>query len=154
MSDVAQGPGDARAGAGAKGGHRQLGVLLECFSGDQAAGKARRGLDTRLKARGAALLDSVVVQVNAKHKASVHDPRRVVQGTLTAALTWGLFGLVAGGLKSLAIWAILGAVCGGLWAYYTEHLLRKASWPASAPGSRPAPRPCSASPKPATPAAS
>jgi hypothetical protein len=44
---------------------------------------------------------------------------------LTAALTWGLFGLVAGGLKSAAIWAILGAVCGGLWAYYTEHLLRK-----------------------------
>ena len=48
-----------------------------------------------------------------------------MQGTLTATLTWGLFGLVAGGLKSLAIWAILGAVCGGLWAYYTEHLLRK-----------------------------
>jgi len=56
---------------------------------------------------------------------SVYDPRRVVQGTLTATLTWGLFGLVAGGLKSLAIWAVLGAICGGLWAYYTEHLLRK-----------------------------
>jgi hypothetical protein len=46
-------------------------------------------------------------------------------GTLTATLTWGAFGLVAGGLKSLALWAILGAVCGGLWAYYTEHLLTK-----------------------------
>jgi hypothetical protein len=44
---------------------------------------------------------------------------------LTATITWGLFGLVAGGLKSLAIWAVLGAICGGLWAYYTEHLLRK-----------------------------
>jgi len=55
----------------------------------------------------------------------VYDPRRDVQGTLTAALTWGVFGLVAGGLRGLAIWAILGAVCGGLWAYYNEHLLRK-----------------------------
>jgi outer membrane lipoprotein SlyB len=46
-------------------------------------------------------------------------------GTLTATLTWGVFGLVAGGLKSLALWAILGALCGGLWAFYTEHLLTK-----------------------------
>ena len=124
MSDVAQGPGDAGAGTGAKRSGA-LGVLLGCFAGTKTAGKARRGLDAQLKAQGAALLDSVVVQVNAKHRASVYDPRRVVQGTLTAALTWGLFGLVAGGLKSAAIWAILGAVCGGLWAYYTEHLLRK-----------------------------
>jgi len=122
MSDVAQGPGDAGAGTGAKGsGHRQLGVLLACFSGTKTAGR----LEGQLNAQDDALLDTVVLQVNAKHKASVHDPRRVVQGTLTAALTWGLFGLVAGGLKSAAIWAILGAVCGGLWAYYTEHLLRK-----------------------------
>src|SRR5215475_2942479 len=124
MSDVAQDPGEARVGSGAKRSGA-LGVLLGCFSGTKAAGKARRSLDAQLKAQGAALLDSVVLQVNAKHKASVYDPRRVLQGTLTAALTWGLFGLVAGGLKSLAIWAILGAICGGLWAYYTEHLLRK-----------------------------
>ena len=124
MSDVAQGPGDARTGTGAKRSGA-LGVLLGCFAGTKAAGKARRGLDAELKSQGDALLDTVVLQVNAKHKASVYDPRRVVQGTLTAALTWGLFGLVAGGLKSLAIWAIIGAVCGGLFAYYTEHLLRK-----------------------------
>ena len=124
MSDVAQGPGDARAGPRAKGG-AEVGVLLECFSGTKAAGKVRHGLGAQLKSQGDALLDTVVLQVNAKHKASVHDPRRVVQGTLTAFLTWGVFGLVAGGLKSLAIWAILGAICGGLWAYYTEHLLRK-----------------------------
>jgi hypothetical protein len=99
MSDVAQGPGDARAGPRAKGG-AEVGVLLECFSGNKAAGQARRGLDAQLKSQGDALLDTVVLQVNAKHKASVHDPRRVVQGTLTAFLTWGLFGLVAGGLKS------------------------------------------------------
>jgi hypothetical protein len=124
MSDTTHGMGDARADTGAKGSG-QLGVLLECFGEIKAAGKARRGLDAQLKAQGAAVLDTVVVRVNAKHKSSVYDPRRVVQGTLTAFLTWGLFGLVAGGLKSLAIWAILGAVCGGLWAYYTEHLLRK-----------------------------
>src|SRR5262249_15292056 len=126
MSDVAQGPGDAGADIGAKGsGHAQLGVLLVCFDKLKSAAKARRPLEEKLRSGGAALLDVVVVQVSAKHKASVRDPRREVQGTLTAALTWGVFGLVAGGLKGLAIWAMLGAICGGLWAYYTEHLLRK-----------------------------
>jgi hypothetical protein len=124
MSDVAQDPGDARADTSAKR-DRALGVLLECFGATKSASKARRGLDAQLKAQGDALLDTVVLHVSAKHKASVYDPRRVVRGTLTAALTWGLFGLVAGGLKGLAIWAILGAVCGGLWAYYTEHILTK-----------------------------
>ena len=123
MSDAARGSGDVRAGAARKGAH--VAVLLECFGGRKSAGKARRGLDASLKSQGDVLLDSVVLEVNAKHRASVHDPRRVVQGTLTAALTWGLFGLVAGGLDGLAIWAILGAICGGLWAYYTEHLLKK-----------------------------
>jgi hypothetical protein len=79
MSDMAQGPGEARAGTVARGGG-PLGVLLECFGGNKAAGKARRGLDARLKSQGDALLDSVVLQVNAKHHASVYDPRRVVQG--------------------------------------------------------------------------
>lgn len=124
MSDVAQGSGDARASSRSKSGAR-VGVLLECFSGVKTAAKARHGLDEQLKSQGDALLDSVVLEVNAKHRASVHDPRRVVQGTLTALLTWGLFGLVAGGLASMVIWAVLGAVSGGLWAYYTEHLLRK-----------------------------
>lgn len=128
MSDAAHGTGGATggatAGAGAEGGG-QLGVLLVCFDELKAAAQARRSLDQKLRSGGDALLDTVILQVNAKHKASVYDPRQVVQGTLTAALTWGLFGLVAGGLKSRAIWAILGAVCGGLWAYYTEHLLTK-----------------------------
>ena len=123
MSDAAQGTGGA-ADAGAAGGG-QLGVLLVCFDKLKAAAQARHFLDHKLRSGGDALLDTVILQVNAKHKVSVYDPRRVVQGTLTAALTWGLFGLVSGGLKSLAIWAILGAVCGGLWAYYTEHLLKK-----------------------------
>jgi uncharacterized membrane protein len=100
-------------------------MLLVCFDQLKAAAKARHSLEGKLRSGGDALLDTVVVRVDAKHKAFVYDARRVVQGTLTALLTWGLFGLVAGGLKSLAIWAILGAICGGLWAYYTEHLLRK-----------------------------
>ncbi|GAB3787576.1 hypothetical protein [Nocardioides ungokensis] len=103
----------------------QVGMLLECFGERAAAEKARHGLDEQLKSQGDELLDSVVLEVDAKHHASVHDPRRVVQGTLTAALTWGVFGLVAGGLESLALWAVIGALCGGLYAYYTEHLLRK-----------------------------
>jgi len=44
MSEVAQGPGDARAGTGAKRSG-SLGVLLGCFDGTKAAGKARRSLD-------------------------------------------------------------------------------------------------------------
>ena len=124
MSDAAHGTCGARADVGAQGG-RQLGMLLVCFDKLKAAAQARRSLDRKLRSGGDALLDTVVLQVNAKHKVSLYDPRRVVQGTLTAALTWGLFGLVAGGLKSLALWAVLGAVCGGLWACYTEHLLSK-----------------------------
>ena len=77
MSDTTQGRGDARAGTGAKGG-AQVGVLLACFGGAKAAAKARRGLDAQLNSQGDALLDTVVLQVNANHKASVHDPRRVV----------------------------------------------------------------------------
>ena len=74
---------------------------------------------------GDAVLDQVVLKVNAKHKALVYDPRRTLAGSLTPALTWGIFGLLAGGLQGLAVWAVLGAICGGLYAYYTEHLLTK-----------------------------
>src|SRR5215470_11394791 len=104
---------------------RQLGVLLACFGTLKAAAAARRPLDEDLRSRGGAILDTVVMKVNAKHRASVYDPRRVVQGTLTAALTWGVFGLLSGGLASLAVWAIIGAVCGGLFAYVNEHILTK-----------------------------
>ena len=103
MSDAAQGTGGARTDAGAEGGG-QLGVLLVCFDKLKAAAKARHSLDQKLRSGGDALLDTVILQVNAKHKVSVYpprrDPRRVVQGTLTAALTWGLFGLVAGGPRA------------------------------------------------------
>ena len=108
------------------GAHReQQCVLLACFAGAKRAAKIRRQLDERIDQGGDAILDQVVVKVNSKHKVQVHDPRRTLAGVLTPALTWGLFGLAAGGVKSLALWAVLGAICGGLYAYYFEHLLSK-----------------------------
>ncbi|GAA1979409.1 hypothetical protein [Microbacterium pumilum] len=124
MSDGPQGLTDAGAGARAGSGG-EIAILLECFNTKKGAGEARKGLDAGLKAKGGTLLDSVVLEVDAKRRAAVHDPRRVLLGTLTAALTWGLFGLIAGGWSGLAVWAVLGAICGGLWAYYTEHQLSK-----------------------------
>src|SRR5215467_5233335 len=101
-------------------------VLLVCFEGLKAAARVRCPLDTQLRSNGDVILDAVILQVNAKHKASVYDPRRVLAGTLTAALTWGLFGLVSGGFQSLVISAVFGALCGGLYAYLSEHILTKA----------------------------
>ena len=100
-------------------------VLLACFDGAKRAAKIRRQMDKRIDEGGDAILDQVVVKVDSKHKVQVHDPRRTLAGVLTQALTWGLFGLAAGGVKSLALWAVLGAICGGLYAYYFEHLLTK-----------------------------
>ena len=99
--------------------------LLACFAGPKQAAKIRRQLNKRIEQSGDAILDQVVLKVNAKHKALVYDPRRTLAGSLTPALTWGIFGLLAGGLQGLAVWAVLGAVCGGLYAYYSEHLLTK-----------------------------
>ena len=111
-------PEDGSSGA-------ELCVLLACFAGPRQAAKIRRQLDKRIGQSGDAIVDQVVVEVNAKRKALVYDPRRTLAGILTPALTWGIFGLLAGGLESLAVWAVLGAVCGGLYAYYYEHLLTK-----------------------------
>ena len=33
--------------------------------------------------------------------------------------------LASGGWSGLLVWAVIGAVCGGLYAYFTEHLLKK-----------------------------
>ena len=106
-------------------GHGHLSLLLVCLDSRRAASGARRPLQRQLRADGDAILDTVVLRVKPNRHCAVYDPRRVLMGTLTATLTWGAFGLVAGGLKGLALWAILGAVCGGLWAYFTEHLLTK-----------------------------
>ena len=106
---------------------RDLAVVLVCFDDKRAAARVRRLLEPKLRGSGDHVLQTTVLQVDAKHKASVHDPRRVVAGTLTAALTWGLFGLVAGTnkIESTIIWAVLGAICGGAYAYLTEHVLTK-----------------------------
>src|SRR5271169_2019452 len=103
----------------------QVCVLLACFAGAKRAGTIGGPLGKRLTGGGDTVLDQVVLKVDAKHKALVYDPRRTVAGILTSALTWGIFGLLAGGLRGLGVWAVLGAVCGGLYAYYSEHLLTK-----------------------------
>jgi uncharacterized membrane protein len=102
---------------------KQLGLLLACFDGHKTAGKARRSLDEQLRAQGNDLLDTVVLEVDAKHRASTHDPHRVLYGTLTPALMWGLFGLLLGsyGVASALIWAVLGAICGSLFNYFVIH---------------------------------
>ncbi len=103
----------------------ELCVLLACFRGANRAGKVRRPLDKQIAEAGGAVLDQVVLRVGGRRKAQVHDPHRVLAGTLTAGLTWGVFGLLSAGGSGLGLWAILGAVCGGLFAYYGEHLATK-----------------------------
>ena len=104
---------------------RLVGVLLACFDGPGTAGKARQPMDTELRSTGAVILGTSVLKVNAKHKASMHDPSRVLMGTLmgtlTPALTWGLLGLIGSGWLSLVIWAVVGGICGGLYTYYVPH---------------------------------
>lgn len=106
---------------------RQVAVALLCFSGKKAASTHQDAFEGGLRSAGDHVLQTTVLQVTDKQKASVHDTRRVLVGTLTAALTWGLFGLVAGTNKveSTVIWAVIGAICGGLYAYTTEHVLSK-----------------------------
>jgi uncharacterized membrane protein len=105
----------------------QLCVLLVCFAGAKRASHVESDLATRVRASGGSVLDEVVLRVSRKGKAMVYDPRRTLAGTLTSALTWGVFGLAASGGSwiSFVVWALLGAVCGGLYAYFTEHVLSK-----------------------------
>jgi hypothetical protein len=107
---------------------QQLGVLLACFDGQKAAGKARHDVDGTLESQGDDVLDTVVLRVNDKGKASVHDPRRVFWNVVSPAIAWGVFGLVLGsdGVASAVIWGVLGAICGGLYGYYGVHHLDKA----------------------------
>jgi uncharacterized membrane protein len=106
---------------------REVAVMLVCFDTEKGASTHQDPLQERLRSAGDAVLQTTILQVNDKQKASVHDPRRVAVGTLTAALTWGLFGLVAGTnkLESTVIWAVIGAICGGVYAYASEHVLTK-----------------------------
>src|SRR5262245_33468633 len=106
---------------------KELSVGLICFNGETAAGGARRSFVRKLRTNGDDVLQTTVLRIDKNRRASVHDPQRVLQGTLTAALTWGAFGLVAGTNKveSTIIWAVIGAICGGVFAYTSEHLLSK-----------------------------
>jgi hypothetical protein len=44
-------------------------------------------------------MDEVILGVDPKHWVHLRDPRKTTVGALTAALTWGVFGLVAGGCR-------------------------------------------------------
>ena len=120
-------------------GDPQLSVLLACFAGADSAAKIRRPLSELLKQQGDTILDEGIFRVDGNGKGRVYDPRRATAGALTAALTWGIFGLVAGGgsWTSLVIWAVLGAVCGGLFTYYSVHTLPKAQLGRLAEGMHP-----------------
>jgi hypothetical protein len=108
------------------GSDRELGLLLASFAGRKTAGNTRRGVEGRLRAQGNELLDTVVLEVDEKHKASVHDPRRILWGTVTAALVWGVCGLATGnGVGSVLIWGAVGLVGGALCFYYMLHQLTK-----------------------------
>jgi uncharacterized membrane protein len=105
---------------------RQLALLFACFAGRKTAGKARRGLEAWLRGHRDDRLDTVVLEVDEKHRASTHDPRRVWWGTWTAAIVWGLCGaLDADGWATVVFWAVVGAVGGALFNYYATHRLTK-----------------------------
>jgi uncharacterized membrane protein len=116
---------DLKADTGTLSGGR-LGLLLACFDGRKTAGKARRSLEAQVRAQGDQRLDTVVVEVGEKHKASTHDPRRDLWGTLTAAFVWGLCGALGGnGVASIVLWAVVGAVGGAFFYYYFIRHLTK-----------------------------
>src|SRR5262245_6276204 len=93
-----------------------LGAVLACLDGERRAGMAHRKLESRLRAAGSRVYDTTVLRVDGNHKATVHDPRRVIAGTLTPLFTWGVFGLLTGGISSMIASGLLGAVCGGFFA--------------------------------------
>jgi uncharacterized membrane protein len=98
-------------------------VVLLCFDGAKRAAQIRRPLSKQLEQHGGAVLDAAIIRVDGEGKARVYDPQRTVAGLLTAAVTWGVFGLLASGLIGPIGWAVIGAVCGGLFAYYREQPL-------------------------------
>jgi hypothetical protein len=104
----------------------RLGLLLACFDGRKTAGKSRRSLEKQLRAQGDELLDTVVLEVDEKHKASARDPRRILWGTVTVTLVWAVCGMAgADGVWSVIFWAVVGGVGGVLFLYYTLHHLTK-----------------------------
>ena len=126
MSDE---PADAPAHSSTAGGvppSVELCVLLACFAGARGAAKVRRQVRSLVEEWRRRDPGRSGPQGH-RHAAArtVHDPYRTRAGLLTPALTWGVFGLLAGGWSSAALWAVCGAVCGYVFAYYFEHQLTK-----------------------------
>ena len=67
--------------------NRDVAVVLLCFDGKKSASTHQNALEEGLRASGDNVLQTTILQVDDKHRASVHDARRVLAGTLTAALT-------------------------------------------------------------------
>ena len=103
----------------------RLCVLLAYFTGDKRAAKARGAIGKRIRGHGDSILDEIIVTVDPKRRLHLRYPRQGIAGALTAALTWGVFGLITGGVQGLGVWAILGAICGGLFSYYSLSRLSK-----------------------------
>ena len=106
-------------------GDVRLCVLLAYFTGAKRAAKARGAIGKRIRGHGDSILDEIIVTVDPKRRLHLHYPRQAIAGALTAALTWGVFGLITGGVQGLGVWAILGAICGGLFSYYSLSRLSK-----------------------------
>jgi hypothetical protein len=106
--------------------HERLGVLLMCFADLRAAIRAHRALEAELRSNDDDVLDSLILLVTAKHRVFVFDPRRDLAGLVTAAVTWGVFGLLTGS-SPLGVLAagVVGAICGALFAFVYEHVLTK-----------------------------
>lgn len=111
----------------ARDGDARLSFLLACFEGAGSAAENRKPICRDLDRRGIEVLEEFIFKVDAKGKVRIYDPHRTLAATFTPALTWGLFGLLAGsaGWVSLAIWGVLGAICGGLYGYLNVHSLAK-----------------------------
>lgn len=109
-----------------RGGSSELTVLIVCFAGRKTAGRNRRSLANALRATGAVLLDTTMIDVDEKHTARTLSPRRVLAGTLTPLLTWGLCGLLSGGWVGAIFWGLLGALAGGLYTASKVRLATKA----------------------------
>src|SRR5262249_28685840 len=103
-----------------------LAALLACFTGTKTASKRHRALERSLRSGGDVVLDTTILRVDQRHNASVYDPRRVVAGTLTTAITWRELGLLTGCTHSLLISAGLGGAWGGHYAYRSVHPMSKA----------------------------
>ena len=83
---------------------RPLELLLVCFDGYKRAASVHHSLGEKIKADGGDVLSTTVLRVSAKGRARVYSPRRTLAGTMTPAVTWGVFGLLTSAtLTSLVV---------------------------------------------------